>query len=142
MANPATIKAEWLVIDAANQPLGRLASQVATLLRGKHKPSYTPHMDCGDNVIVINAERIRLTGSKMTATEVKDYSGYPGGLKIRSPREVLAGPNPGELVERAVLRMLNNKSRLGRAMYRKLHVFAGPDHKMEAQQPKPYTLKY
>ena len=142
MANPGTVNAEWLVIDAPAVPLGRLASQVATLLRGKHKPSFTPHTDCGDNIIIINAEKVRLTGNKATQSEVKDFSGYPGGLKIRTPREVLNSGNPGELIERAVRRMLNGKSRLGRAMYGKLHVFKGPQHTFAAQNPKHYELKY
>lgn len=137
-ANKATVNKEWLVIDATDQVLGRLASTVARILRGKHKPNYTPHVDCGDNVIVINAEKVILTGDKMNDKEYVRHSGYPGGQYRQTPKEILA-KYPERLVEKAVKGMLP-KNRLGRAIYANLKVVVGPEHKLEAQQPKLIDL--
>jgi large subunit ribosomal protein L13 len=128
------VQRDWHVVDAQGQTLGRLATQVATLLRGKHKPYYTPHVDCGDYVIVINAEKIHVTGNKMSQKIYYRHSGYPGGLKEVTLRDQLQ-KFPGRVVEQAVRGMLP-KNRLGRRMFRKLKVYAGPDHPHQAQQPK------
>jgi large subunit ribosomal protein L13 len=137
-ANAATVTKEWIVVDANGAVLGRLASEIAKILRGKHKPSYTPHVDCGDNVIVINAEKIRLTGKKMTDKEYIRHTGYPGGQRFATPREVLA-KIPGRVVEAAVRGMLP-KNRLGRRLFTNLHVYAGGEHPHAAQQPKEAKL--
>jgi large subunit ribosomal protein L13 len=121
-------------VDAEGQPLGRMASLIASTLRGKHKPSYTPHVDCGDNIIVINAEKVKLTGKKMTNKVYLTYSGYPGGQKKQTPREMLA-KHPERLVETAVKGMLP-KNKLGRAMFKKLFVYAGTEHPHAAQKPE------
>jgi len=134
-ANKATVNKEWVVIDAEGAILGRLASEVARLLRGKHKPNFTPHVDCGDNVIVINSEKVKLTGNKWEQREHFSYSGHPGGQKSTTPLEVME-KKPTKLVEQAVKGMLP-KNKLGRALYRNLHVFEGPEHTHEAQQPTP-----
>lgn len=134
-ANSKTVTREWWLVDADNQTLGRLASKIATLLIGKHKPSFTNHVDTGDHVVVINAEKIRLTGKKLTDKKVVTYSGYPGGKKVESPKKVLAR-KPTYMLEEAVRGMLP-KTRLGAAMYRKLHVYAGDKHDYAAQKPKP-----
>lgn len=136
-ANDSTVKREWYIVDAAGQVVGRMCSKIATVLRGKHKASYTPHVDCGDYVIVINAGKARFTGKKMDEKEYRDYSGYPGGQNIISPRH-LAAKHPTAIIERGVKGMLP-KTRLGRAMYRKLFVYAGETHEQTAQKPK--TLK-
>lgn len=132
---PEEVKREWWVVDAEGQTLGRLASRVAAILRGKHKPYYTPHVDCGDYVIVVNAEKIRVTGRKLDQKIYYRHSGYPGGLYQRTLREMLQ-KHPERVIELAVKRMLP-KNRLGRKMFRKLKVYAGPDHPHQAQQPKP-----
>jgi large subunit ribosomal protein L13 len=132
-ANKATVNKEWVVIDATGQVLGRLASTVARILRGKHKTNYTPHVDCGDNVIVINAEKVILTGNKMSDKEYVRYSGYPGGQYIQTPRDILV-KYPERLVEKAVKGMLP-KTRLGRSIYKNLKVVIGPEHKYKAQKP-------
>ncbi len=132
------IRREWLVVDASNQVLGRLASEVARLLRGKHKPQYTPYLDTGDFVVVVNAERIRLTGRKKEQKVYYRHSGYPGGLRQETAREMLE-KYPERLVRRAVWGMLP-KNRLGRKLYRKLKVYRGPEHPHEAQQPKAHTV--
>ena len=137
-ANSATVEKEWLVVDAEGQILGRLASKVAKIIRGKHKVNFTPNVDCGDNVIVINAEKVVLTGSKMANKEYVRHSGYPGGQSKQNPEEVLA-KYPERLVERAVKGMLP-KNRLGSALFRNLKVVIGPDHKYEAQKPKVIDL--
>lgn len=138
-ANAAIIERRWHVVDAEGQPLGRLASQVAAVLRGKNKPYYTPHVDCGDYVVVINAEKVRLSGSKMTDKVYLRYSGYPGGQKSQTARELLQR-NPIALVETAVKGMLP-KNRLGKKMAKKLFAYAGAEHPHEAQQPEAFTLK-
>jgi large subunit ribosomal protein L13 len=137
-ANKATISKEWVVIDAADQVLGRLASRVALILRGKNKPSYTPHVDCGDNVIIINADKVRLTGKKMTDKVYVRHTGYPGGQRFATPKELLTR-KPLAVVEHAVKGMLP-KNRLGAELFRNLFVYAGPEHPHEAQQPKQIHL--
>lgn len=137
-ANKDTVNKEWVVVDAEGQVLGRLASKVAKIIRGKHKVNYTPHVDCGDNVIVINAEKVVLTGSKLVNKEYVRHSGYPGGQSIQTPEEILK-KYPERLVEKAVKGMLP-KSRLGNALFKNLKVVVGPDHKYEAQKPKVIDL--
>ena len=138
-ANKTTVQKEWYIVDAKDEVLGRLASVVAMVLRGKHKPSFTPHVDCGDYVIVINAEQIKLTGNKMTEKQYVRHSGYPGGQRMQTPEDLLS-KKPLAVVERAVKGMLP-KSRLGSELFRNLHVFAGEKHPHEAQQPKTLDLK-
>lgn len=137
-ANKDTVQKEWIIIDAEDQVLGRLATRVANVLRGKHKPSYTPHVDCGDNVIIINAEKIRLTGNKLTEKTYVRYTGYPGGKRISNPAEMLE-KTPTRVVEHAIKGMLP-KNRLGAQMFRNLYVYAGAEHKHEVQQPKLVSL--
>ncbi len=136
-ANNATVDKNWVLVDAKDETLGRLASKVANLIRGKHKTNYTPHVDCGDNVIVINAEHIKLSGNKWDDKEYITFSGYPGGQKTATAKDVMA-KKPIFMVEKAVKGMLP-KTKLGRAMYKNLFVYAGTEHKHEAQ--KPQTLK-
>ena len=132
MASPATIDRKWYVVDATDMTLGRLASEVAKVLRGKNKPIFTPHIDCGDNVIVINAEKIKVTGKKMDQKVYYHHSDYVGGLKEATLREKLA-KKPEQVIELAVKGMLP-KGPLVRQMFTKLHVYAGPEHKHEAQK--------
>ncbi len=132
-ANKATVSKEWVVVDANEMVLGRLASVVAKLIRGKNKPEFTPHVDCGDYVIVINAEKIKLSGKKLTDKVYIRHSGYPGGQKSQTAEDVLK-KYPERVVERAVKGMLP-KNRLGRSLFNNLHVVIGPDHKYEAQKP-------
>ncbi|MFC0184676.1 LSU ribosomal protein L13P [Pseudarcicella hirudinis] len=133
-ATKATTEKGWVIVDAENQILGRLTSEIAKIIRGKHKPSFTPHVDCGDNVIVINADKVRLTGKKMTDKVYIRHTGYPGGQRFATPREVLA-KNPRGVVESAVKGMLP-KNRLGRKLFNNLFVYAGAEHPHAAQQPK------
>jgi large subunit ribosomal protein L13 len=133
-ANKETVQKDWIVVDAQGEVLGRLASQVASLIRGKHKTNFTPHVDCGDNVIVINADKIRLTGAKMTDKVYTRHTGYPGGQRFTSPR-LLLEKHPERIIEHAVKGMLP-KNRLGRRLYTNLYVYAGGQHPHEAQQPK------
>jgi large subunit ribosomal protein L13 len=135
---PGDIEHSWYVVDATDLPLGRLASEVATLLRGKHKPSYAPHVDGGDFVIVINAEKVAVTSGKSQAKIYYRHSGYPGGIKAET-FESLRERRPEAIIERAVTGMLP-KNRLGRQMGRKLKVYAGPDHPHTAQRPQPLEL--
>ena len=137
-ANKATVNKQWVVVDAEGQILGRLASKVAKMLRGKHKPDFTPHVDCGDNVIVINAEKVELTGKKWTDRKHFRHSGYPGGQSFQTPEEMLK-KFPERLIEKAVKGMLP-KNRLGRELFRNLKVVVGPDHKYEAQKPEVIDL--
>ena len=137
-ANKETVKKEWVLVNAEGEVLGRMASKVAKILRGKHKPSFTPHVDCGDNVIIINAEKVKLTGKKMTDKKYFRHTGYPGGQVIDTPEKLLA-KKPGSVVEKAVKGMLP-KSRLGSELFRNLHVFVGPNHTHEAQQPKEINI--
>jgi len=138
-AKPGEVEREWLVVDATDVPLGRLASEVASILRGKHKPQYTPHVDVGDFVIVVNADKVKLTGKKLQDKRIFRHSGFPGGLKSVAVGEMLA-KRPERVVERAVKGMLP-KNTLGRAMGKKLKVYAGPDHPHQAQKPRQITLE-
>ncbi len=133
------IKKEWYVIDATDLVLGRLSARIALILRGKHKPSYTPHMDCGDNVIVVNADKIRLTGNKWTDKVYVRHTGYPGGQRFITAKDLFA-KRPTELLRRSVKGMLP-KNRLGAKLINHLYLYAGPEHPHEAQQPKQVTLK-
>ncbi len=137
-ANKKTVDKQWLLVDAEGQTLGRLASKVAVLLRGKHKPNFTPHVDCGDNVVIINAEKIQLSGNKMVEKVYQRYTGYPGGQRERTAEEMLA-KNPTSLVEKAVKGMLP-KNKLGAQLFRNLKVYAGPEHGQVAQKPKAINI--
>lgn len=136
--NAATVQKEWVVIDATDLALGRLAARLARIIRGKHKPGFTPHVDCGDNVIVINAEKVYLSGNKMTEREHVRYTGHPGGQRTITPEKVLQ-KKPTELVRRAVKGMLP-KNRLGDKLIRNLFVYAGPEHPHQAQNPRTIKL--
>ncbi|HEX9836566.1 MAG TPA: 50S ribosomal protein L13 [Alphaproteobacteria bacterium] len=136
---PADVTRAWTVIDADGVVLGRLASIVAMRLRGKHKPTYTPHVDCGDNVIVVNAEKVRLTGKKYDDKVFYWHTGHPGGIKSRTARQTLESKFPERLIEKAVERMVP-RTKLGRDQMRKLHVYAGTEHPHVAQQPKPLDV--
>lgn len=138
-ANKGTVEKNWYVVDAEGEVLGRLASKVAMILRGKNKPSFTPHVDCGDHVIVINAEKVKLTGNKMTAKQYVRHSGYPGGQSTDTPESLMAR-KPVAVVEKAIKGMLP-KNRLGSELFRNLHVFTGDAHPHEAQQPKKLDLE-
>jgi large subunit ribosomal protein L13 len=134
-AKPDEIQREWYVVDATDKTLGRLASEIARILRGKHKPIYTPHVDCGDFVIVVNADKVRVTGRKLDQKMYYRHSGYPGGLTSISLRDQL-DRHPDRVIQAAVRGMLP-KNRLGRRMLKKMKVYASPDHPHQAQQPKP-----
>jgi large subunit ribosomal protein L13 len=138
VATPATRERNWVVIDAEGQTLGRLATEIANTLRGKRKPEYTPHCDVGDFVIVVNAERISVTGKKLEEKRYYRHSGYPGGLRSRTLSEML-DRRPEEVIRKAVKGMLP-RTRLGRAQLRKLKVYAGPDHPHAAQKPEPMEV--
>lgn len=139
MANESNIERKWLVVDAEGQTLGRLASEVATLLRGKHKPTYTPHVDTGDHVIIINAEKIELTGNKLNDKLYYRHSSHPGGLKSRTAGE-MREKYPESMLELTLKGMLP-KGSLGRQMAKKLHVYRGSEHKHQAQKPEVYELR-
>lgn len=136
-ANAKTVTKNWVLIDAEDQIVGRLSSRVAVMLRGKHKANYTPHVDCGDNVIIINAEKVRFTGKKWNLKEYVRYTGYPGGQRHSTPTEWLA-KRPAFILEHAISRMLP-KTKLGKEIFRNLHVYAGTEHPHGAQ--KPTTIK-
>lgn len=136
--NKETVTKDWLLIDAENEVLGRLASKVANVLRGKHKPSFTPHVDCGDNVVIINADKVRLTGNKLTDKVYVRHTGYPGGQRFTTPKELLAH-KPISVIEKAIKGMLP-KNTLGRSIFRNLHVYAGSEHPHQAQNPKLTNL--
>jgi large subunit ribosomal protein L13 len=136
LAKPSTISRDWYVIDASDAIVGRLATRVATVLRGKHKPTFTPHIDSGDFVIVVNADKVRFTGKKLDQKHYHRYTGYMGHLKSTSARDMLA-THPERVLEEAIRSMLP-KNRLSRAVFRKLKVYAGPEHPHAAQQPKPF----
>ena len=138
MQTKETVDRKWYVIDAENLPLGRVATKAATVLRGKHKATFTPHIDCGDYVIIINADKVKLTGNKVNDKMYYNHSGFPGGLRTRNAKTMLES-YPVEMVERAVNGMLPNGP-LGRQMYRKLFVYAGSEHKHEAQKPTTITI--
>ena len=137
--NITSDKKAWLIVDAENEIVGRLASKIAYLLRGKHKPSYTPHLDTGDNVIVVNAGKIRFTGNKLTDKEYVRHTGYPGGQRYATPKELLQR-KPEFIIERAVKKMLP-ATRLGAAIFKNMHVFVDAKHDHEAQQPQVVNLK-
>jgi large subunit ribosomal protein L13 len=139
MQKKETIKRDWYVIDAEGKSLGRVASLAATYLRGKHKPTYTPHIDCGDNIIIINAEKVLLTGNKENTKKYYNHSMYAGGLRERTAKEMREN-YPEEMIERAVKGMLPH-NRLGRQMYKKLFVYKGATHKHEAQKPVALEVK-
>ena len=138
-AKPAEIEKKWFLVDADGLVLGRLASQVAKILRGKHKPGYTPHMDCGDNVVIVNAEKVRLTGNKRTAKTYYRHTGYAGGIKETTAERILEGKHPERVILKAVERMVP-RGPLGRQQMSNLRVYAGPEHKHEAQQPEPLDI--
>ncbi len=136
--NSATVEKNWVIVDADSQILGRMASEVAKMIRGKHKPSFTPHVDCGDNVIVINADKIRLTGNKWSDKEYVRHTGYPGGQRIETPNSIKAKSST-ILVEKAVKGMLPH-NRLGRQLFKNLYVYEGAEHPHAAQKPKEVKL--
>ena len=136
--NKETANKKWFIVDAENQTVGRLSSQVAKILRGKHKTCFTPHADCGDNVIVINADKVSFSGTKLENKEYVRYSGYPGGQKFTSAQEMLE-KHPERLIEKAIKGMLP-KNTLGRALYRNLKVYTGSEHNHEAQKPELLNL--
>lgn len=135
-ANAETVKKEWVVVDATDQIMGRLCTEVALLLRGKRKPNFTPHVDCGDNVIIINADKIRMSGNKMEERTYYTYSGYPGGQKEHTPASILAKKDGADKLFRRVVKGMLPKNKLGRKILSNLYVYEGPEHKHEAQQPK------
>lgn len=137
-ANKGTVEKNWIVVDAKGKVLGRLASEIAKIIRGKHKPSYTPHVDCGDNVIVVNSDGVKLTGKKWTDKVYVSHTGYPGGQKRQTPNDVKA-KSTTILVERAVRGMLP-KNKIGRALFKNLYVYEGMEHPHDAQQPKEIKL--
>lgn len=134
-AKPSDVERKWTLIDADGLVLGRLATIIAIRLRGKHKPMYTPNIDCGDHIVVVNAEKVRLTGRKASNERFFWHTGHPGGIKSRSMGEILSGKNPERVIVKAVERMIT-RSPLGRDQMRKLHVYAGPEHPHAAQQPE------
>lgn len=138
-ANAATVNKEWLLIDCEGQPLGRVSSVIASLLRGKHKTNFTPHVDCGDNIVVINADKIELTGNKWEAKKYVRHTGYPGGQRERIAKDVMAA-KPTWMIEKAVKGMLP-KNKLGRALFKNMYVYAGTEHDQAAQSPKTYEIK-
>jgi large subunit ribosomal protein L13 len=138
-AKPSEVEAKWLVIDAEGVVLGRLASEVAKIIRGKHKPTYTPHIDCGDHVVIINADKVALTGRKREQKVYYWHTGHPGGIKGRTAAKILDGAHPERVIEKAVERMVP-RGPLGRDQMRKLRVYAGPAHPHEAQQPAVFDF--
>ncbi|MBC6410519.1 MAG: 50S ribosomal protein L13 [Ekhidna sp.] len=136
--NKATAEKNWVIVDADSQVLGRMASEVAKMIKGKHKPSFTPHIDCGDNVIVINADKIRLTGKKWTDKKYVRHTGYPGGQRVETPNDIKA-KSSAKIIEKAVKGMLPN-NRLGRQLFKNLYVYEGVRHPHEAQKPKEVKL--
>ena len=138
-AQPAEVEKKWVLIDAEGVVLGRLATQVANILRGKHKPSYTPHVDCGDNVVIINAEKVQLTGRKLDDKLFYWHTGHPGGIKQRSMRQILEGEHPERVIEKAIERMVP-RGPLGRRQMKNLKIYAGASHPHEAQQPVALDL--
>ncbi len=137
-ANKANANKEWLLVDAEGQALGRLASKVAKILRGKHKPNFTPHADCGDYVVIVNADKVALSGNKMTQKVYERYTGYPGGLRSETAQELFA-KDATRVVEKAVRGMLP-KNKLGRAVLKNMKVYAGTEHEQEAQQPRKLDI--
>ena len=137
-ANAKTVNKQWVVVDAQGEILGRLSSKIAMIIRGKNKPEYTPHVDCGDNVIVINADKVKLTGNKFSDKVYTSYTGYPGGQRFISPKELMA-KHPTRVIEKAVRGMLP-KTKLGAKLYTNLFVYAGAEHPHQAQSPTTITL--
>ena len=133
-ANKKTVNKQWVVVDAQGEILGRLSTKIAMIIRGKNKPDFTPNVDCGDNVIVINADKVKLTGNKFSDKQYVSYTGYPGGQRFISPKELMA-KHPTRVIEKAVRGMLP-KNRLGKALFGNLHVYAGAEHPHAAQNPK------
>ncbi|WP_017260167.1 50S ribosomal protein L13 [Pedobacter arcticus] len=133
-ANKKTVDKQWIVVDAQGEILGRLSSNIAKVIRGKNKPSFTPHVDCGDNVIVINADKVKLTGNKMSDKVYVRYTGYPGGQRFITPKDLME-KHPTRIIEKAVRGMLP-KTRLGRAIFKNLYIYAGNEHPHAAQNPK------
>ncbi|KPP82984.1 MAG: LSU ribosomal protein L13 RplM [Oceanicaulis sp. HLUCCA04] len=140
-AKPADVEHKWVVIDAEGAVVGRLAAYIATRLRGKHRPDFTPHTDCGDYVVVINAEKVKFTGNKFEDKRYYRHTGHPGGIKETSPRKLIEGKFPERVLENAVKRMLPKESPLARTQFSKLRVYAGTEHKHEAQQPEVIDFK-
>ena len=138
-ANKATVNKEWLLVDAENETVGRLASKVAYLIRGKHKTNYTPHVDCGDNIVIINADKIRFSGNKMSEKVYTRYTGYPGGQRFATPK-MLLNTHPERVLELAIGRMLP-KTKLGDRLRRNVFIYAGTEHNQTAQNPKKVDLK-
>ena len=138
-ARPADIDKKWILVDADGVVLGRMASQIALILRGKHKPSYTPHMDCGDNVVVINAGKVKLTGKKLSDKIYYRHTGYPGGIKERRAGEILEGKHPERVVQKAIERMIPGGPQ-GRRQLKNLRVYAGAEHPHEAQNPEALDI--
>lgn len=136
---PAEVEKKWYIVDAEGLVLGRMASVIANILRGKHKPGYTPHVDCGDNVIVINAEKVAMTGKKMTDKVYYRHTGYPGGIKSETPEAIFKGKNPDKVVRKAIQRMVPSGP-LGRKQLSNLKVYAGTEHPHAAQQPEPLDI--
>ena len=139
-ANAKTVNKEWVVVDATDQILGRLATKVAKLLRGKYKPNFTPHVDCGDNVIIINADKVRLTGKKWTDRIYYTYTGYPGGQREHTPASILAKQDGAEKLLRRVVKGMLPKNSIGRAAMTRLKLYAGPEHNNAAQKPEAWTM--
>jgi large subunit ribosomal protein L13 len=138
MAKPDTVEQRWLLIDATDRVVGRLAVQIANILRGKHRPQYTPHIDSGEFVIVVNAEKVRFTGKKLQTKKYSSYTRYPGGLKLTYAKDLIT-KDPGRILREAVTRMVP-RNRLGRQQMSKLKIYAGPSHPHQAQQPVEYKL--
>lgn len=138
--NNQNVQQQWFVINAADQPLGRLSSVVASMLRGKHKPEFTNHVDTGDNIIVINADKVRLTGRKAEQMVHQWHTNYPGGIRQKTAQQELSGETPERLIQRSVTRMMPKESSLARAMLRKLHVYTGAEHPHEAQKPQNFDM--
>jgi large subunit ribosomal protein L13 len=138
-AKPNEIEKQWVLIDGEDLVVGRLAALIATRLRGKHKPGYTPHVDCGDNVIVVNADKVRYTGNKLDGKRIYWHTGHPGGIKDRTMRQIFEGKHPERVLEKAVERMLP-RGPLGRQQLSNLRVYAGPTHPHQAQQPEPLDI--
>ncbi len=139
-ANNVTATKEWVVVDATDQVLGRLGTKVAKLLRGKYKPNFTPHVDCGDNVIIINADKVKLTGNKWTDRVYLKHTGYPGGQREITPAAMMAKPNGEEKLVKRVVKGMLPKNRLGAKLLGNLYVYAGNEHKHEAQSPKTIDI--
>ncbi len=139
-ANKATVNKEWVIVDATDQVVGRLGSKVAKLLRGKYKPDFTPHVDCGDNVIIINASKVKFTGNKWTDKIYLSYTGYPGGQREITPARLVQKPNGTDKLMRRVVKGMLPKNRLGAHLLRNLYIYEGPEHKHEAQSPKAIDI--